>query len=75
MAQFALDLEKEKTSFTIKCGASVAITIAGILSMFMMNDAFPDVIATGWRILINIPSLILFAIAIYVLVAPDHVEW
>lgn len=75
MHQYAIDRQKEMTSQTIKCIASIVITIAGILSMFMMNDAFPDIISTGWRILINMPSLLLYAIAIYVLIAPEHVEW
>lgn len=75
MQRYAISFEQEKTSQTIKTIASIVITIAGILSMFMMNDAFPEVISTGWRVLINVPSLLLFAIAIYVLIAPDYVEW
>jgi hypothetical protein len=75
MAQFAIDRQKEMSSQTIKCIASIFITIAGILSMFMMNDAFPEIANTWFRIVINIPSLSLFAIAIYVLIAPAEVEW
>jgi quinol-cytochrome oxidoreductase complex cytochrome b subunit len=75
MAQYALDLIKQKESALIKSILSIFITFAGVLSMYIMNDAFPDIANTWYRIVINIPSLCLFAIAIYTLITDIEVEW
>lgn len=74
MAQFAIDLEYEKGTQVIKSLASIFITFSGIISLYIMNDCFPD-IGTWFRIVISAPSLVLFVIAIYVLIAPAEVEW
>ena len=75
MAQYAIDLMKEKEASLIRAVMSIVITFAAILSMYMMNDYFPDLANTWFRIVINLPSLALFAIAIVVLIIPEHVEW
>lgn len=62
-----------KTTAYINLGMSVFITIAAMVYMFTMDTYLSDV-TEAWPSIVYIPTIVLLAIAMYLLVDPQPVE-
>lgn len=75
MAQYAEDQKKKHEAELIRLVASIIVSISGVISMYLMNNLWPEAATVGMRIFITAPGLILIAIAIAILVLPADMEW